>query len=125
MNFREWLRRNEPDSDVASALEEQRRVQEELEVLEFRRQVEQIRERERNMERRSFLGEDIGYMYGGRPTYSTIRMPKQYQFDFAKINSIEDIGRVLEILCSHNHFQMTEEYIRDLGIEEIVKEVER
>lgn len=59
-------------------------------------------------------------------TSGTIQTPshRRYTFDFSRINSVDDLGKVLETVCESMNLNMTEEALEKHGISHLVKRVD-
>lgn len=98
----------------------QARIRQEME--EEAEQRRRQRERQEQQRHRVQASEFVlrGSNAGGGMAF---QRPALYKFDFTKINSIEEIGKVLEILCTQLNFRITEELVEDMGIKEITERV--
>lgn len=50
--------------------------------------------------------------------------PRRYEIDFKKVNSFQDIVKVLEVMHMQMHLRFTEEFIKDQNIEHLVDRVD-
>lgn len=50
--------------------------------------------------------------------------PRRYHFDFNKVNSIQDIAKVLEVFQNTMHFNITEKMMEEMGLKDLVKRVD-
>jgi hypothetical protein len=127
-------RQEREENERQQAIREMMEAHERQERDRRRREMER---REREVRGRFISAEELGRMpegltmndmrriwqaENGRTVTATTAQPRQYKFDFSKINSIEDMGKVLELLCT-NHV-MTEDYIQNNGISGLVKRVD-
>lgn len=57
---------------------------------------------------------------------ATIQTPstRQYEFDFSKINSIDDMGKVLEVICAANRLKMSDDAIQKHEISHLVRRID-